>query len=161
VRGMSGGVQGGFCDDGGAGLLQTEQLSAEHHNMHSHKSRSTEQYIGNQSGIPYGVGRGMGCSEFAVHGPERQRSSWSAELGDGERRECRRRRCRVACSFRRRANINFDLVAISISTVDFYNLQHYEVFWGNEGQNSSVYQLGLATRTQQLVWDRICRRNLV
>jgi hypothetical protein len=83
VRGMSGGVQGAACDDGGAGLLQTEQLSAEHHNMHNHKSRSTEQYIGYESGISHDVGTGMGCREFAVHGPERQRSSWSAELGDG------------------------------------------------------------------------------
>ena len=135
---MPGGIQGVVCDDGTAGLLRTEQLSTEHHNMHCHKSRSTEQYIGNESGIPIDVGRGMGCSEFAVHGPERQRSSWSPELGDGQRRECHRKRCRVAYSFRRRANINIDFVAISISTVDFYHLQHYEVFWGNEAKNSAM-----------------------
>ena len=80
---MSGGVQVTSSNNDGAGLLRTEQLSTEHHNMHSHKARSTEQYIGNESGIPIDVGRGMGCSEFAVHGPERQRSSWSPELGDG------------------------------------------------------------------------------
>jgi len=138
VRGMSGGVQGAAWDDGGAGLLRTEQQSAANHNMHSHKSRSTEQYIGNESGILHDVGTGMGCSEFALHRPERQRSSWSAELGDGQRRKCRRKRCRVAYSFCWRDNINCDLVTTSISTVVFYDLQHYEVFWGSEVQNSSV-----------------------
>ena len=87
MRDMSGGVQGAAWDDGAEGLLRTEQLSAEHHNMHNHKSRSTEQYIGNESGIPHDVGRGMGCSEFAFHGPERERSSWCADGWRGYYRE--------------------------------------------------------------------------
>ena len=127
MRDMSGGVQGAAWDDGAAGLLRTEQLSAENHNMHNHKSRSTQQYIGNESGIPHDVGRGMGCSEFAVHGPERERASWRADCGDGQRRECNRKRRRVVYSFCSRRSSHYYQVGRRVHTVDIHDMQHYKV----------------------------------
>ena len=79
LHGLSDWVQGAVWDNDVCGLLWTEQQSAEHHIMHNLKSRSTQQYNGNESAIHHDVGRGMGCSEFAVNGPERERASWRAD----------------------------------------------------------------------------------
>jgi hypothetical protein len=61
----------------------------------------------------------------------------------------------VVYSLRTRDNINFDFVVGRIDTVDFYDLQYHEVFWGNETKDSAMFELKLATRA--LEWK--CRRN--
>jgi hypothetical protein len=69
----------------------------------------------------------MGCSEFAVHGPQRERSSWGAHCWHGYCRECHGKRCRVVYSFCWRDNGNPYCLASRVNSLDIYDMQYHEV----------------------------------
>jgi hypothetical protein len=102
------------------------------------RSRSACRHFEPVSSIPRGVSRELEFIPAKVCGPEWERTCGHAAGWHCQRRKRDRKWCHPVCRLCGRDDRNPDFVGCSVNTLYIYDLQHYEVFWGGQGENADL-----------------------
>ncbi len=102
------------------------------------RSRSACRHFEPVSSTPRGVSRELEFIPAKVSGPEWERTCGHATGWRSQRRKRDWKRCCQVCRLCGRDDRNPDFVGLIVNTVDIYDLQHYEVFWGGQDEITDV-----------------------